>query len=126
MNAAYCNNGFCSTADAICPAACATFQHGAWTGVAGGGPQQPPPTSTCGGLGSSNAACDACFEEACCTEGAACGGNAGCLSLWDCIVDCDGDPACRSACEDAATASGLDAYDQLEGCLLGSCSGACS
>jgi hypothetical protein len=127
VNAAYCNNGYCSTADAICPTACTSFQHGGWTGVAGGGPDQPqPPSSTCGGLGSSNGACNACFEDECCAQGSACGSNSGCLDAWDCIVACNGDFACRATCEDNASSSGLAAYEALESCLLSACGGECS
>ena len=126
VNAAFCSNGSCSTASAICPAACETFDHGEWTGVAGGGPDQPPPTSTCGGLGSSNATCDACFVDECCAEGEACSATSGCLSHWDCVVECDGDPGCRADCDDVASPSGRAAYEDLESCLVGSCGGACS
>lgn len=125
VNASYCANGACSAASAICPTACETFQHGGWTGIAGGGPDQPPPSS-CGGLGSSNAACNACFADQCCSEGERCSATSGCYAHWDCVVGCGGDPACRADCEDAASSAARAAYDALEGCLLGSCSGACS
>ncbi len=126
VNAAFCSNGSCSAASAICPTACETFQHGGWTGVAGGGPNQPPPQDTCGGLGSSNATCDACFVDNCCSQGEACEATSGCYSFWDCVVACDGDPSCRASCESGASRSAIDAYETLESCVVGRCGGACS
>src|SRR5688572_3034340 len=41
VNSAACTNGWCMGAAAACPEACAHFDHGDWTGEAGGGPGQP-------------------------------------------------------------------------------------
>lgn len=123
VNGAYCYQGLCAAAGGICPAACAAFGHGEWTGNAGGGPSQDGPR--CGGLGSSGAACNACFSDACCAQGDACGSSPSCLDHWDCVVACGGNASCRASCEDRATASGLAAYEALEGCLLDNCATEC-
>jgi hypothetical protein len=106
-----------------CPQACDYFQHGAWTGEAGGGPGSIP--DTCGSLGSENATCDACFRTSCCDEGAACGQTESCLDYWDCAVACNGDPQCRDSC-DAQFPDGRSPYEALEGCLLDNCSTQCA
>ncbi|MBS1122650.1 MAG: hypothetical protein H6Q90_4878 [Deltaproteobacteria bacterium] len=125
VNSAFCNQGLCSEASAICPEACTAFGHGAWTGVAGGGPGQPPQPSSCGGLGSSTQSCDTCFEAQCCTEGKACGDDPSCLDHWDCVVGCNGDGGCRAACDDTADPTGRAHYEALEACLLSDCGDVC-
>jgi hypothetical protein len=122
VNSALCVNGYCMDAASACPDACEYFGHGAWTGEAGGGPGST--TGTCGGLGSSGAACDACFRDACCEEGEACGAQPSCLDYWDCAVPCGGDAGCRAEC-DARYPAGAAPYRALESCLVASCSEAC-
>lgn len=121
VNSALCVNGFCMDAESACPRACAYFDHGEWTGDAGGGPGSAP---ACGGLGSNGAACDSCFRTSCCDEGAACGDSGSCLDAWDCAVACGGDPDCRADCE-ARFPVGASLYNTLEACLVGSCATAC-
>jgi hypothetical protein len=48
VNSALCVNGYCMGAQTACPRACDYFNHGPWTGEAGGGPGGMTP-STCGG-----------------------------------------------------------------------------
>lgn len=125
VNSALCSNGYCMDAASQCQDACTYFSHGAWTGAAGGGPSQPPPTSsTCGGLGSSKAACDSCMHDSCCDEASACGNNSSCLNYWDCYLACDGDSLCQSDCEDAYP-SGVSPYQGLHDCLIDACYSEC-
>jgi hypothetical protein len=130
VNSANCTNGWCMGAATACPDACASFEHGAWTGDAGGGPGQPvdddpPAGGDCGGLGSADPTCDACYADECCGEGAACADNPSCLDYWDCAVGCGGDSLCRDDC-DFLYPDGASDYASLEGCLLGACFDACS
>lgn len=108
VNASNCVNNYCANADYVCPDACATFDHGEWTGVADGGPSQSSPSSDNntdggspgGGSSSSGDICagadpsfddgTACYECAatyCCDELSACSGNAACLDYVDCKLD---------------------------------------
>jgi hypothetical protein len=123
VNSALCVNSYCMDAASACPDACAYFDHGAWTGSAGGGPGTSQPLE-CGGYGSSDPDCDACFADECCDEGAACGENPDCEPYWDCAVACDGDPICRDEC-DAAYPDGAGVYAALESCLLDGCYDEC-
>lgn len=126
VNSALCVNQYCMDAASACPSACTYFQHGDWTGAAGGGPgTTPPPDNTCGGIGSSDPVCNACGNENCCSEAEACGGSAACLDYWDCAVPCGGDPSCRAQCDELYPA-GIYRYEALESCLVGSCSSECS
>jgi hypothetical protein len=125
VNSALCVNGFCMGAETACPRACSYFNHGSWTGEAGGGPGNNTPTpKTCGGLGSDLPACDTCMRDRCCDEASACGNNSSCLSYWDCVVACDGSSSCRLACEDTFP-SGVGPYEGLRDCLLDNCHSAC-
>jgi len=123
VNSALCVNSYCMDAANACPPACEYFDHGAWTGAAGGGPGTSMPPA-CGDLGSSDPDCDACFHDACCDEGAACSDRADCLSYWDCAVACGSDPGCRDEC-DLQYPQGAGPYAALESCLLDSCSSQC-
>lgn len=125
VNSAQCVNGYCMDAASACPEACSYFQHGEWTGAAGGGPGSQPPTDSCGGLGSSDPVCDACGKESCCSESAACGDSPACLDYWDCAVACGGDAGCRAGC-DAVYPDGISTYEALESCLVGACRAECS
>ena len=123
VNSALCVNGFCMGAQSACPRACEYFDHGAWTGEAGGGPTMTTPT-TCGGLGSDLVACDSCMKDQCCDEASACGSTTSCLSFWDCSLACDGDPGCKAECEDLYP-SGVAPYEGLRDCLLDNCYAQC-
>ena len=123
VNSALCVNGYCMGAASACPRACEYFQHGAWTGEAGGGPTEMVPT-TCGGLGSDNAACDSCMHDSCCDEAEACGTTTSCLSYWDCTLACNGDPSCQNQCE-YTYPGGIAPYEGLRDCLLDSCYSEC-
>ena len=122
VNSALCVNGYCMNAETACPRACEYFDHGKWTGEAGGGPGTT--TSSCGGLGSANAACETCMESKCCSEATACGTSLSCLDYWDCVVPCNGDPACRDQC-DAQYPAGAAPYEALRDCLLDNCHSQC-
>ena len=121
VNSALCQNGYCMGAATACPRACEYFNHGMWTGEAGGGPTTPP---VCGGLGSHIAACDSCMKENCCSEATACGTSATCLDYWDCRVACNGDPTCITNCNNQYP-SGKAPYENLSNCLLDSCYSQC-
>lgn len=123
VNSALCVNDYCMDAASACPQACDYFQHGAWTGTAGGGPGSIP--HSCGSLGSHDETCDACFRTSCCDEGTACGQTTSCLDYWDCAVACNGDPQCREDC-DAQYPDGRAPYQALEGCLADNCSTQCA
>lgn len=122
VNSALCVNGYCMNAETACPRACEYFDHGKWTGEAGGGPGMT--MTTCGGLGSQNAACETCMENECCSEASACGNSATCLDYWDCAVACNGDAGCRDEC-DALYPSGAAPYEALRDCLLDNCYSQC-
>jgi hypothetical protein len=125
VNSANCTNGYCLDASGACPEACAAFSHGSWTGEYGGGPAGAPPGGNeCGGQGSSIPACDSCFRQNCCAQGAACGGNLDCLDYWDCAVSCGQDSVCRADCGDLYP-GGESSYAALESCLLGRCASQC-
>ncbi|MDQ3367330.1 MAG: hypothetical protein M3680_18050 [Myxococcota bacterium] len=124
VNSALCVNGFCMNAAAACPRACEYFDHGAWTGQAGGGPGTTPTPPTCGGLGSDKLACDTCLRDQCCDEARTCGTNSSCLSYWDCVLACDGSPSCQLQCDDAYP-TGAAPYEGLRDCLLDSCYAQC-
>lgn len=123
VNSALCENGYCMDAASSCPAACQYFQHGGWTGDAGGGPGMT--SSTCGGLGSKTPACDSCMHESCCGEATECGQAASCLSYWDCVLPCGDDASCRDSC-DAMNPGGKGPYEGLHGCLVDHCLSACT
>lgn len=123
VNSALCVNGYCMNAQSACPRACTYFNHGAWTGEAGGGPNTM--MQTCGGLGSDKVACDTCMKQECCSEAAACGGSSSCFPYWDCWIACDGDPSCEATCRDTYP-SGVGPFEGLRGCLLDNCSSQCA
>jgi hypothetical protein len=119
VNSALCVNGFCMGAQSACSRACEYFGHGQWTGEAGGGPGGTT-TTTCGGLGSDLVACDTCMKSQCCAEASACGGTSSCLNYWDCSLACDGDPSCKTQCENTYP-SGVVPFENLRDCLLDNC-----
>ena len=123
VNSALCVNSFCMNAASACPRACEYFNHGAWTGEAGGGPGGTT-TQTCGGLGSDLVACDSCMRDECCSEATACGNSQSCLKYWDCVLLCDGDPGCKASCEDLYP-GGAGPYEGLRDCLLDNCYSQC-
>ncbi len=127
VNSALCTNGYCMGAASACPRACMYFNHGGWTGEAGGGPgsNPDPQPQTCGGLGSANVACDTCMKQSCCSEATVCGNSASCLSYWDCRVDCNGDSSCISECNDLYP-TGQVPYENLADCLLDDCYSSCA
>ncbi len=123
VNSANCVNGFCLDAQASCPDACSYFDHGDWTGAAGGGPTQEPPGPNCGSQGGS-LECQQCSETECCSQSASCTDNPECLNLWDCVVDCRGDGGCVSNCEDQHF-SGVDDFYSYTSCLDSNCLDEC-
>jgi hypothetical protein len=123
VNSALCTNGYCMNAQAACPRACQYFNHGGWTGEAGGGPQTMQP-QTCGGLGSQNPACESCMKQDCCDEAASCGNSSQCFPAWDCAIACNGDTFCEADCQDAYP-SGYGAFENLRECLLDNCYSEC-
>ncbi|HEY4181815.1 MAG TPA: hypothetical protein VGM90_33460 [Kofleriaceae bacterium] len=128
VNSSLCQNGFCMGAMSACPSACAAFNHGAWTGHAGGGPQTGGHGSgsgsgaTCGNLPSAGASCDACVKGNCCAAATSCDGA--CRSYWDCVGGCNGDNDCLDAC-DAGNPDGRDAAQNLTACAQDSCNSEC-
>jgi hypothetical protein len=100
VNAAYCYQGYCTEASAICPDACTKFNHGSWTGSYGGGPGSSSGTGGSSGSGGGT--------------GAGGGSSGGCTSGSQCpVVDC--------TCHDGSLVS-------TQSCTNGSCdgpSGAC-
>ena len=132
VNSADCSNGFCMDAPSACPGACEYFNHGGWTGEAGGGPVPPQPdpgpgpSAQCGNQGSTDSVCWSCVESQCCSESAACYDNAECLGYWDCVADCGiGAPGCESQCG-SIYPGGENDYYQLESCLVSDCSLECA
>jgi hypothetical protein len=70
--------------------------------------------------------CSTCTDRACAAQQAACRASAPCSELEDCLVQCQGDPACRSKCViDHPIVSGLEATANLEACLASQCPTAC-
>lgn len=123
VNSALCVNDYCMDAQSACPRACDAFDHGAWTGQAGGGPQTMNPT-TCGGLGSDNLACDSCMKQDCCAEAETCGESSSCFPYWDCTIACNGDSFCEAQCRDDYP-SGVGPFEGLRSCLLDNCYSEC-
>jgi len=123
VNSALCVNGYCMDAASACPSACEYFDHGGWSGSAGGGPGTSTPQE-CGGLGSSDQDCDSCFVDSCCDQGESCGDSPDCLAYWDCVVPCGSEPSCRDEC-DFWYPDGAAIYGSLESCLLDLCSAEC-
>lgn len=106
VNAAYCYQRFCAEASGICPDACATFNHGAWTGAYNGGPTTTGgtggSTGTGGSSGTGGGSSGGCTQSSDCTP-------------WDCVCHdgtiissrtctnhvCEGETAtCTVACSD--------------------------
>lgn len=130
VNSALCQNGYCMGAKSACPDACHYFNHGDWTGHAGGGPDQGGHGSgsnmnTCGTLGSSNSTCNACVHDSCCSQDAACSASGSCVDYWNCAITCQGDSACLDVCDEDYPA-GRSGYQALEGCIYDSCSSDCN
>jgi hypothetical protein len=127
VNSSLCQNGYCMGAKSACPSACAYFNHGDWTGQAGGGPHDHGSGSgaSCGTLGSSNATCNSCVHGSCCSADAACSASGPCIDYWNCAVDCNGDASCLGTC-DASYPAGRNGYEQLYGCIQDSCGTACA
>jgi hypothetical protein len=123
VNSALCTNGYCMDAQSACPRACQYFNHGMWTGEAGGGPQTMQP-KTCGGLGSDKPACDACMKQECCSQATSCGNSSSCFPYWDCWLACDGDPFCEDDCR-ATYPGGVGPFEGLRDCLLDNCQSEC-
>lgn len=97
VNSAKCDNGYCLNAKGACPDACTTFNHGKWTGEAGGGPSTPANPGNDGGT--TTGGCDSfeqCPKLACvCQDGTV-------VSTRSCTNRvCDGEAdACPDACFD--------------------------
>ncbi len=85
VNARTCTSGFCATAEATCPTACADFG-GSWRGTAGGGPRPdttPDPAPSC--------AADEyrCAGDRCVPDWYVCDGESDCPAGDD-EIGCDG------------------------------------
>ena len=129
VNTANCTNNFCLDAPSTCPSACEYFDHGDWSGRVGGGPNPAPDPdpnpSSCGTQGGTSDVCWSCVESECCGESAACYDNPDCLDYWDCRYFCDpSDQDCIYQCDEQYPLGVFD-YEDLESCLLGSCSQDC-
>jgi len=127
VNAANCKNGYCMDAASSCPSACEYFEHGSWTGEAGGGPKEPTPTPTpseCGEQGSTNDTCWSCVEDECCGDSAACYDNPDCLDYWDCLYGCGFGFACEDSCR-SLYPDGVYDYENLSQCVDFQCSQDC-
>jgi hypothetical protein len=77
----------------------------------------------CGTLSSSNAACNACMNSTCCSQGAACSNNPACLAIVDCYQNCSTD-ACLQGCTDN-NPNGVNDFNTYTQCILNDCSVAC-
>lgn len=143
VNARLCDQGFCSGPGAICPDACVAFGRKSWTGFAGGGVKQDPPTqdppktdpTPPQDMGStdpvapmcettftgSSSSCDMCADEFCCDAMQRCDGNPECLAYWDCHLR---DLYSREEC-DAQYPNGALDYDTLDFCMQDNCSSDC-
>ena len=70
--------------------------------------------------------CGACVTSQCCQQMSSCARDEDCLSLEGCLLGCEGDYACRSACNTAAYPVGAQAViPALDTCVAVSCSGPC-
>ncbi len=123
VNSRFCSNGACKGPGAICEDSCQYFGHGAWTGLAGGGPPPPNPDGSSGnnsnGDPGNTQSCDACIQEDCGWERDACLDEPDCGDYTSCVRD-----------EDAFTCSerypfGQTPYDDLAFCIESNCSSIC-
>jgi hypothetical protein len=85
----------------------------------------PEQQAVCGdGQGSAelfgSLACDLCASRSCCTEAAACAGDAGCAELMRCYQGCAGEAACFEGCRGAGS-SDAAVTDALVSCVSDRC-----
>lgn len=122
VNSAFCYNGACQTPANHCPAACAAFRHGGWTGRAGGGPV-PPSSCSVTQLTLGNNTCVTCIKDRCCSALQACDQDPACIS-WDrCDAACT-DDACHQDCRDQFP-DGVARYQGIVDCAGGTCQSTC-
>lgn len=89
---------------------------------------------TSGGAGTSGDACSGvmvdgkcgqCLADSCCDELIACQHDNDCLTLTDCVGNCN-DDSCVQTCADSASSSSVDLYNTFIDCASGSCESECS
>ncbi len=129
VNSANCYNGYCLDAAGSCPNACDTFHHGAWTGVAGGGPggssgTDPIDDGSSSNPGPTGSSCSECVDDYCSYELSACTNNPDCVSYSDCVQGCYGDYDCVSTCDEYYQ-YGIDDFYAFLDCGQSWCSDEC-
>jgi hypothetical protein len=84
--------------------------------------------ATCGGFIPSGigATCDSCLSGSCCALGTACGSNAACKALLNCVGNCPaGNTTCVQGCA-SSNSGGVSALQGLEMCVQSSCNSQCA
>jgi len=71
-------------------------------------------------------ACAACTAQMCCAEEQACQNDQACGILLRCLLACDGDQTCVSACGGAVPPAALDELTRALDCSNQNCSAACN
>lgn len=70
-------------------------------------------------------ACDKCIVASCCDDAVACGKDADCITLENCVAQCT-DSTCVQGCADSSSSSAIDVYNTLITCATDHCQSACS
>jgi hypothetical protein len=74
-------------------------------------------------------ACGTCVEANCCSQAQACAGNAACIAIVKCQLDCIHDggapETCAMNCVYDGGSSGKTVAEAFDDCLIGSCPGMC-
>lgn len=70
-------------------------------------------------------ACDQCILDACCADALACGNDADCVTLENCVGNCS-DSDCVQGCANSSSSSAIDVYNTLITCATDHCKSACS
>lgn len=120
----------CSPSDGSCRASCMTgadeFTYGDDVTACRFEHCQTACQAYCGGWEYRLDTCDVCMQQACCTEGQACGASSDCRSLERCLQLCPaGDTACYQACN---LSHSEDAYEQDQAyysCYIRNCGAEC-
>jgi hypothetical protein len=92
-------------------------------GSGGGGGFGGSGGGTSGSGGGTSGDCQGCIEAQCMSEAQACGSDAQCGSLLNCIADCEDDP-CVEACANTYP-NGVGPLNTYLGCIEAKCASAC-
>jgi hypothetical protein len=82
---------------------------------------------TCGGIGLTPAACDACAKSSCCDAMTACGTSDACNAfVYQCLdqTGCSTGGACEAPCRESYP-DGAKLYDAANACLAAKCASTC-